>query len=132
MTNQDQTKIVEQLAKRLIKINKLVSVAESCTGGWVAKVLTDIAGSSDWFERGFVTYSNLAKQEMLGVAESTLQKYGAVSEETVSEMAKIDAKIQEKGETEQKIFSGERDAVRHQAVVHALTQLQNLIDMHDK
>lgn len=61
--------------------------AESCTGGWIAKCITDIAGSSRWFERGFVTYSNQAKMEMLGVAGSTLKQYGAVSEETVREMA---------------------------------------------
>ena len=79
--------IVEQLALLLIKTNKKLTVAESCTGGWVAKVLTDIAGSSDWFERGFVTYSNQAKHEMLGVKEATLENHGAVSEETVVEMA---------------------------------------------
>lgn len=79
--------IVEQLAELLIKYNKQLSVAESCTGGWVAKELTDLSGSSAWFERGFVTYSNQAKHEMLGVLESTLDTYGAVSEETVTEMA---------------------------------------------
>ncbi len=79
--------IVEQLAELLIKFNKQMSVAESCTGGWVAKELTDLSGSSAWFERGFVTYSNQAKHEMLGVLESTLDTYGAVSEETVTEMA---------------------------------------------
>ena len=65
----------------------MLVAAESCTGGWIAKVLTDIAGSSAWFERGFVTYSNAAKQESLGVAESILIQYGAVSEETVTAMA---------------------------------------------
>ena len=79
--------IVEQLAELLIKYNKQLSVAESCTGGWVAKELTDLSGSSAWFERGFVTYSNQAKHEMLGVLESTLETHGAVSEETVTEMA---------------------------------------------
>ena len=63
-----------------------LAVAESCTGGWVAKVLTDIAGSSAWFERGFITYSNLAKQQMLAVSEATLKQHGAVSEATVREM----------------------------------------------
>jgi nicotinamide-nucleotide amidase len=63
-----------------------LAVAESCTGGWIAKVLTDIPGSSDWFERGFVTYSNEAKQEMLGVPASILRQSGAVSAETVSAM----------------------------------------------
>jgi nicotinamide-nucleotide amidase len=65
---------------------KLVT-AESCTGGWVAMELTAIAGSSDWFERGYVTYSNAAKREDLGVAEATLQRHGAVSEPTAREMA---------------------------------------------
>lgn len=61
--------------------------AESCTGGWVAQCLTAIAGSSDWFERGFVTYSNDAKQEMLGVARETLDRHGAVSVATAKAMA---------------------------------------------
>jgi len=61
--------------------------AESCTGGWIAKVVTDIAGSSGWFDRGFVTYSNEAKQDMLGVAAETLAAHGAVSEPVVRAMA---------------------------------------------
>jgi nicotinamide-nucleotide amidase len=61
--------------------------AESCTGGWAAQAVTSIAGSSAWFERGFVTYSNAAKREVLGVAKKTLQIHGAVSEETAREMA---------------------------------------------
>lgn len=65
---------------------KLVT-AESCTGGWVAKCITDIAGSSQWFDRGFVTYSNQAKVELLGLSESLLAEYGAVSSETVQKMA---------------------------------------------
>jgi nicotinamide-nucleotide amidase len=64
---------------------KLVT-AESCTGGWVSMALTAVAGSSDWFERGYVTYSNAAKREDLGVAEGTLRRHGAVSEETAREM----------------------------------------------
>lgn len=77
----------EQLAKLLLQQQKLLAVAESCTGGWLAKCLTDIAGSSHWFERGFVTYSNAAKQEMLGVRPKTLLRDGAVSEAVVQEMA---------------------------------------------
>jgi nicotinamide-nucleotide amidase len=61
--------------------------AESCTGGWVAKCLTDIAGSSTWFERGYVTYSNAAKVQSLGVLAPTLQRHGAVSAETAQQMA---------------------------------------------
>lgn len=65
---------------------KLV-LAESCTGGWVSQAVTAIAGSSVWFDRGFVTYSNAAKQEMLEVAQQTLDMHGAVSEHTALEMA---------------------------------------------
>lgn len=64
----------------------MLATAESCTGGWVAKMMTDIAGSSSSFDRGFVTYSNLAKQDMLGVSIDTLDQYGAVSEAVVQEM----------------------------------------------
>ena len=64
----------------------LLTTAESCTGGGVAHALTEIAGSSGWFERGFVTYSNLAKQQMLGVSAATVAQYGAVSEAVVREM----------------------------------------------
>lgn len=64
---------------------KLATV-ESCTGGGVAQAITDVAGSSAWFECGFITYSNLSKQQMLGVSEATLRQYGAVSEKTVREM----------------------------------------------
>ena len=64
-----------------------LATAESCTGGWVAQCLTAIAGSSDWFERGFVTYSNEAKNEMLGVDPATLASHGAVSEATAAAMA---------------------------------------------
>lgn len=60
--------------------------AESCTGGWISKCVTDVPGSSDWLDRAFVTYSNLAKQEMLGVSPATLERFGAVSAEVVSEM----------------------------------------------
>ncbi len=65
----------------------MLATAESCTGGWIAQVSTAISGSSEWFERGFVTYSNTAKQEMLGVRAETLIQHGAVSEATVREMA---------------------------------------------
>ena len=65
----------------------LVATAESCTGGWAAQVITHTAGSSAWFERGFVTYSNQAKMDMLGVSPEILEKHGAVSPETAGEMA---------------------------------------------
>lgn len=64
-----------------------LATAESCTGGWIAKRVTDVPGSSGWFDRGFVTYSNIAKVELLGVRPQTLAACGAVSRETVLEMA---------------------------------------------
>src|SRR5476649_1162 len=60
--------------------------AESCTGGWIGEAVTAIPGSSAWYERGFITYTNVAKHEMLGVATATLDKFGAVSEQTVTAM----------------------------------------------
>jgi len=82
---------VKELAQKVgaaLKARSLLLVtAESCTGGWVAMEVTAVAGSSEWFERGYVTYSNAAKREELGVAEDTLKRHGAVSEETAREMA---------------------------------------------
>ena len=79
--------LAEELLRLLIEQKKVIATAESCTGGWVAKILTDIAGSSAAFDRGYVTYSNAAKTEMLGVSVETLDKSGAVSEATAAEMA---------------------------------------------
>ena len=76
-----------QVGGALQRHGVMLVTAESCTGGWIAQAGTAIAGSSQWFERGFITYTNLAKQEMLGVQADTLQRYGAVSEPTVREMA---------------------------------------------
>lgn len=161
MPNKNLTKIVEELAQHLISLNIKLVVAESCTGGWIAKVLTDLPGSSNWFDRGFVTYSNQAKQEMIGVAESTLEAFGAVSEETAKEMAvgaikhsAADVSLSVTGiagptggssnkpvglvwfawankegsiASENKIFRGDRNAVREQTVEYALKRLiQNL------
>ncbi|MCW8825817.1 MAG: nicotinamide-nucleotide amidase [Gammaproteobacteria bacterium] len=78
---------VEKLAELLLGHHWYLTAAESCTGGWLAKSCTDLAGSSGWFERGFVTYTNEAKNEMLGVEKLTIDTHGAVSEETVAEMA---------------------------------------------
>ncbi|HVY06286.1 MAG TPA: nicotinamide-nucleotide amidase [Burkholderiales bacterium] len=64
----------------------MMATAESCTGGWIGQVMTMVPGSSRWFDRGFVTYTNDAKQEMLGVQSATLKEFGAVSEQTVKEM----------------------------------------------
>lgn len=77
-----------KLGAVLFERKLILALAESCTGGWIAQCVTDIPGSSQWFDRGFVTYSNEAKMEMLGVKEQTLQTFGAVSNETVTEMVK--------------------------------------------
>ena len=78
--------LARRLGERLLARGWMTATAESCTGGWVAKTLTDIAGSSAWFDRGFVTYTNEAKQDLLGVRADTLAAHGAVSEATVGEM----------------------------------------------
>jgi nicotinamide-nucleotide amidase len=78
--------LAEALGKALQDRGQTMTAAESCTGGWIAKAVTDIPGSSSWFECAFVTYSNEAKQAMLGVRASTLAEHGAVSEATVREM----------------------------------------------
>jgi nicotinamide-nucleotide amidase len=80
-------KLAEQVGAALKAHGMMLATAESCTGGGIAQALTDISGSSAWFERGFVTYANVAKIEMLGVRPSTLEAHGAVSELTVREMA---------------------------------------------
>jgi nicotinamide-nucleotide amidase len=71
----------------LLEQRVIVATAESCTGGYVAKLLTDVPGSSRWFDCGFITYSNDAKRRQLGVSATTLAQHGAVSEQTVLEMA---------------------------------------------
>ena len=71
----------------LLDAERRLVTAESCTGGWVAKLLTDIAGSSAWYDGGVVVYSNVLKQSLLGVRPSTLASHGAVSEATAREMA---------------------------------------------
>ncbi|MDO8350251.1 MAG: nicotinamide-nucleotide amidohydrolase family protein [Gallionella sp.] len=78
--------LAAQLGGLLKAHGLMLATAESCTGGGVAQAITEVAGSSAWFERGFVTYSNLSKQEMLGVLDATLDRYGAVSEAVVREM----------------------------------------------
>ena len=73
----------EEIGRVLRERQQKLVTAESCTGGWVAKCITDVAGSSQWFDRGFVTYSNEAKVGLLGLSDSLLVEYGAVSCETV-------------------------------------------------
>jgi nicotinamide-nucleotide amidase len=148
---------VVTLARLLSERGMMLATAESCTGGWVAKCCTDLPGSSHWFERGFVTYTNESKQEMLGVSADTLLTHGAVSEVTVAQMARgalansraqcsvaisgiagpgggsvqrpvgtvcFGWAVAEGGVTTERCqFDGDREAVRGQAVVHALQGL---------
>ena len=153
--------LAKRVGERLKAARAKLVTAESCTGGWAAQVVTSAAGSSAWFERGFVTYSNEAKRELLGVQEKTLEAHGAVSEETAREMAQ-GALSRGKGsvalavtgvagpggaspgkpvgmvcfawasaggvrsETQQ--FSGDRESVRRQSVVHALEGVLQHLD----
>ncbi|MCU7834408.1 MAG: CinA family protein [gamma proteobacterium symbiont of Taylorina sp.] len=80
--------IISQLAEICISLEVQLVTAESCTGGLVAKMITDLAGSSQWFDRGFVTYSNLAKEQMIGVDADIIKLWGAVSEPVAIAMAK--------------------------------------------
>jgi len=87
MTTKSCDDLIFQIGEKLIQSHAFLATAESCTGGWIAQQLTALSGSSNWFDRGFVTYSNASKTEMLGVSEQTLRIRGAVSEQTVREMA---------------------------------------------
>jgi nicotinamide-nucleotide amidase len=90
-TNHDSRAALYRLAQRvgaaLKRRGLMLATAESCTGGWIAEAITMVPGSSDWFERGFVTYSYISKRELLGVREVTLERHGAVAEDVVLEMA---------------------------------------------
>jgi nicotinamide-nucleotide amidase len=85
--HEDAQALAAELGRVLLARGWRVSVAESCTGGLVAAAITSVAGSSDWFDVGYVTYSNAAKAALLGVPEATLAAHGAVSEETARAMA---------------------------------------------
>lgn len=158
----------EQVANTLKLAGIFLVTAESCTGGWLAKLMTDVVGSSHWFERGFVTYTNESKQEMLGVSPSIIEGHGAVSEATVRAMAqgaldKSHAQLSvaisgiagpggaspdkpvgtvwfawgyRKADSASEsffidshhcLFEGDRDAVRRQAVIHAMQVILKLI-----
>ena len=88
MTEDDVTELARALGRRAKRRHIVVATAESCTGGGVATAITRISGSAKWFDRGFVTYSNGAKREMLGVSQRTLRNHGAVSLEVAREMAR--------------------------------------------
>lgn len=139
----------------------MIATAESCTGGWVGQVLTSIPGSSKWFERGFITYTNLAKREMLGVSTDVIARFGAVSMQTARAMAEGAlahsraqvalaitgiagpgggsedrpvgtvwlAWLRAGGEpvTRRCQFTGDREAVRRQAVAEALQGVSQLL-----
>lgn len=87
LTQAELEALAARLGQRLLERGDWLATAESCTGGWVAQCVTAIAGSSGWFERGFVSYANTAKVDMLGVPETTLERHGAVSEATARAMA---------------------------------------------
>ncbi|MDX1375154.1 MAG: nicotinamide-nucleotide amidohydrolase family protein [Burkholderiales bacterium] len=87
MRDEDLIALAARLGQGLKSGGHMLVTAESCTGGWIAQAVTAIAGCSDWFERGYVSYSNASKQEALGVSAQTLTRFGAVSEETAREMA---------------------------------------------
>lgn len=87
-TDAELAELATRLGACLLATHQHLTLAESCTGGWVAKVVTDIAGSSQWFDRGFVTYTNASKQALLNVPAETLANDGAVSAATVAAMAR--------------------------------------------
>jgi nicotinamide-nucleotide amidase len=80
-------KLAIEVGEMLMSLGFHLAIAESCTGGWVSEVVTSVSGSSNWFDRGFITYSNIAKYEMLDVPAKTIKDHGAVSEETALAMA---------------------------------------------
>ncbi len=163
MSNSDSgAELVTRIAEKLKAENARVSTAESCTGGWLAKTLTDLPGSSDWFEYGFVSYGSNAKQDQLAVPAETLDRYGAVSAEAAEAMAsgalsRSGAELAvavtgiagpDGGSAGKPVgtvwfawarrgqdpisrcrrFDGDRDAVRRQSVVAALSGLLELLD----
>ena len=87
MTDAALYPLAVRVGERLLAAGRRLATAESCTAGWIAKALTDVPGSSQWFECGYVTYSDAAKMRDLGVARRTLEEFGAVSEQTAREMA---------------------------------------------
>lgn len=85
-TDQELEALAEALGQQLLAARQVLVTAESCTGGWIAKCMTDVPGSSGWFDCGMAAYSYEAKQALLGVRPETLEQFGAVSRETVVEM----------------------------------------------
>lgn len=87
VSDEELHQLARELGDKLCERGWKLATAESCTGGWVGQLVTALPGSSHWYERGFITYANAAKIEMLGVPERTLTSHGAVSEETATAMA---------------------------------------------
>lgn len=85
--NNEVKELVLQLSNSMLDSHETLAVAESCTGGWLAKSITDLSGSSAWFLGGVVSYSNSVKQHVLGVQQQTIEHYGAVSQQVAEEMA---------------------------------------------
>lgn len=158
---EDLQQLSNQVGQALKERGLLLATAESCTGGGVAQAVTDIAGSSEWFDCGFITYSNASKTEMLNVPAALFAQHGTVSEEiaeamAIGALANSNAHVSlsttgiagpggavpgkpvgtvcfgwAKGDythTERLVFQGDRQAVRHQTVVHALKGLLRLIE----
>jgi nicotinamide-nucleotide amidase len=87
VSDEELQQLAIELGDKLLARGWMLATAESCTGGWVGQLLTSLPGSSHWYERGFITYANAAKVEMLDVPEQTLATHGAVSEQTAAAMA---------------------------------------------
>lgn len=157
---QDLDAIIVPLSEGLLAGEAMLVTAESCTGGWIAKCCTDYAGSSNWFERGFVTYSDAAKQEMLHVSAKLLEEQGAVAEVValamvagafrhspasaalaVTGIAGPDGGSRDKpvgtvcfawghngkSHSQTCVFAGDRNSVREQTVIHALTRMLEFV-----
>lgn len=86
-TDADLTALAVEVGQALAGAGLMLATAESCTGGWIGRAITSVSGSANWFERGFITYSETAKREMLGVPADVLEQHGAVSEPTARAMA---------------------------------------------
>lgn len=175
-TDAQLTALARELGEVLQARGARVACVESCTGGWIAKTLTDVPGSSAWFGWGWVTYANEAKRQLVGVSEGILTTHGAVSEAAVAAMARagrvlsgaefaiavsgvagpvggtpekpvgtvwfgwdgppdmIDRRAADEtdpdspGVTTRRVFAGDRESIRRQAVAHALRGLLELVE----
>ena len=164
ISDNDQTTydLAAKVGQSLAQRGWMLVTAESCTGGWAGQAVTAVSGSSGWYERGYITYSNTAKREMLGVQQATLDRHGAVSPQTAQEMAigalnrshaQISVSITgiagpdggtaakpvgmvcfawatQDGlvQQETRYFTGDREAVRRQAVATALQGILRILD----